>query len=304
MSRDRAMRVAIRDDDACAFTRPDDLERVYGPLGAGLPVSVAVTPFAMESFHLGDPVRFFQKGPPLPLSGNNEMVGYLKTGLRSGRFSVLCHGYSHEYKRHSRGGLVQECVWKDDERLAREGVLAKQHLEEALDCQVRTFVPPGNAMRVRAIRRIGSVFPRILATVPMRRWREFLVSPRTLGSLARRIAGQLSYGAPPPVPERLGPAWLLPSMSLTASSEWSALAERFALHQRLGGDLVVAVHYWELRGATRDLFHRFLDHAVAQGASFAHCDELFPAGPPVVRSESRRGSSCWRPAHPPADGTR
>ncbi|MCC7236056.1 MAG: DUF2334 domain-containing protein [Bryobacterales bacterium] len=279
MSRERTMRVAIRDDDACAFTRPDDLERAYAPTGGNLPVSVAVTPFAVESFHLGDPARFFQKDQELPLSENGEMAGYLKAGIRSGRFSVLCHGYSHEYKRNSRGGLVQECVWKDDERLVREGVLAKRHLEETLGCAVRTFVPPGNAMRVPAIQRLGHHFPRILATVPMRRWREFLVCPRTFGSLARRVAGQFRYGAPPPAPERLGPAWLLPSMSLTASSDWSSIADRFALHQRLEGDLVVAVHYWELRGATRDLFHRFLEHAVAQGATFTHCDDLFPAMP-------------------------
>ena len=54
-----AVRIAIRDDDTCFFTRPEELEAVYAPLGEWLPVSLAVTPFAVEAFHLGDPVRFF-----------------------------------------------------------------------------------------------------------------------------------------------------------------------------------------------------------------------------------------------------
>ena len=37
------MRCAIRDDDTSFFTRPDDLERVYGRYwGRGIPVSLAV----------------------------------------------------------------------------------------------------------------------------------------------------------------------------------------------------------------------------------------------------------------------
>jgi hypothetical protein len=65
------MRFAIRDDDTCYFTRPEELDRAYRWLPASVPVSLAVTPFAVQSFHLGDPVKFYQSGPPQPLEANH-----------------------------------------------------------------------------------------------------------------------------------------------------------------------------------------------------------------------------------------
>ncbi|HZO54548.1 MAG TPA: DUF2334 domain-containing protein [Bryobacteraceae bacterium] len=270
------MRLAIRDDDTNYYTRPAELEEVYAPLGASVPVSLAVTPFAVESFYLGDPVRFFQSGAPQPLSGNPELAAYLRKGIGTGRWSVMCHGYTHAYVRNSARELIQECVWKDDHRLGKEAALGRQHLEEVLGCQVRAFVPPGNTIRLSAMRAVGKTFPHLLATVPARRWREFLRFPTAGGMLARRLAYEFFHNLPCPRAERFGGAWLLPSLSLTQNCRWENLITRFAMCRRLGADLIVAVHYWELQGTVRELFYRFLDYAAQNGATFAHCDELFP----------------------------
>jgi hypothetical protein len=270
------MRLAIRDDDTSYYTRPRELEEVYAPLGSGVPVSLAVTPFAVQSFHLGDPERFYQSGSPQALASNPELTAYLREGIGTGRFSVMCHGYTHAYQRKRDGQLVQECVWKDDARLGREAALGRSHLEEVLAAPVRSFVPPGNSIRLSAMRAVGRTFPRLLTTVPARRWREFLRFPRAAGLLARRLVSEWRLSGPSPRAEQFEGVWLLPSLSLTANSRWEDLITRFSVCQTLGADLIVAVHYWELRGAVRDLFCRFFDHALRNGAELAHCDDLFP----------------------------
>lgn len=269
------MRLAIRDDDTSFYTGPSELETLYAPLGSSVPVSLAITPFAVESFHLGDPDRFYQGDVPQPLGANAELTAYLREGIALGRWTVLCHGYTHAYLRDSHQRLIQECVWKDDVRLGQEAALGRRYLEDTLACPVRAFVPPGNAIRLSAMRAIGASFPNFLTTVPARRWREFLRFPSAAAMLARRVACELLYQGPSPKPQRFGRLWLLPSLSLTRSSRWEELVHRFSVCQRLGADLVLAVHYWELQGPVRDLFYRFLDFALRKGASFAHCNDLF-----------------------------
>jgi len=294
------MRLAIRDDDTSYFTRPSELEDIYAPLGTSVPVSLAVTPFAVESFFLGDPERFHQSDLPRPLGGNPELTAYLREGIGAGRWSVMCHGYTHAYARSASGDLIPECVWKSGERVGREAALGKRYLEETLNCTVRAFVPPGNAMRLPAMRAASRTFPRLLTTVPARRWREFARFPLAAGVLARRLAHQIRHGGPNPHPERLGAAWLLPSLSLTAVSQWAGLVERFDVCRRLGADLALAVHYWELRGEVRGLFYRFLEHAAARGAVFVHCDDLFPGAAASQAAAATRRAPSWRPAFPPA----
>jgi hypothetical protein len=299
------VRLAIRDDDTCFFTRPEELEAVYAPLGEALPVSLAVTPFAVEAFHLGDPVRFYQGIEPKPLAAHGELVAYLRESIGHGRFSALCHGYTHAYTRTAGGELLQECLWKEAGRLASEAALAKRALEGTLGCRVRTFVPPGNAISLAAARGIGRSFPRLLTTIPLRRWREFLTVPSGWAPFARRAWGQLRHGAPPPRPERVGGVWFLPSISLTGRTTWQQLVRYFDLCRRHEAGLVVAVHYWELEGEVRSLFYRFLEYVSARGAEFVHCDQLFPAPEGEARPEPdshvRSGATRrWRPAFPPA----
>jgi hypothetical protein len=138
------MRFAIRDDDTCFFTRPEDLERIYSRLPDCV-ASLAVTPFALKSDHLGDPSRFCQSGSPMALHKNRELVAYLSDGIDRGRYSILCHGFTHEYERRG-ADLIQECLWKDPERLRVEATFSKAYLEQVLETSVDTYVPPGNSI--------------------------------------------------------------------------------------------------------------------------------------------------------------
>ena len=86
------MLFAIRDDDTCYFTQPEELERVYARL-PGFAVSLAVTPFALKSEHLGDPLLFRQSGPPRPIHANPTLVNYLRQETARRRYSTRRAGH-------------------------------------------------------------------------------------------------------------------------------------------------------------------------------------------------------------------
>jgi hypothetical protein len=92
--------VILRDDDTCAFTPVDCLERLYRPfLDRDLPVSLAVIPDVNSDARRPDGRREeflqFNHGtttPRIPIGQNKALVKYL---LGQPLFKVLHHGYDH-----------------------------------------------------------------------------------------------------------------------------------------------------------------------------------------------------------------
>jgi hypothetical protein len=276
------MRFAIRDDDTCYFTSPGELEAVYSRLWPSAPVSLAVTPNAVESFFPGDPDRFHQGEFPRPLAENRELCGWLRSKVEAGRISVLLHGHTHEYRRGEAGRLVPECLWKSPGRLASETRLGRQQIFEALGVLPSVFVPPGNAMSRAAVRAVAASVPRILAAVPLRQ-------PSFSAAWARRAWHQVRSGGPNPRPEWYEGAWLHPCYPLTGQVSFARLREQFLRCQRRGADFVVSVHYWELRGGILENLYRIADFALSRGARPALCEEVFPpCGGPAALPSGRR----------------
>jgi Uncharacterized protein conserved in bacteria (DUF2334) len=290
------MRFAIRDDDTCYFTRPRDLERVYQRL-SGWPVSLAVTPFALKSDHLGDPARFRQSGEPMPMEENPELVSYLAEAIGQRRYSILAHGFTHEYLRQGPA-LIQECLWKDPARLGMEAAQSREYLERLLGSQIETYVPPGNSISRAGIAAVGQTFPNILATLPLRRAQEFLFRASDAGAWCQRLADQIRFGGPSLAGYRLGKVRLLACTSWTAVADWRLTCARLELARRLNADFTVAVHYWELKGRVLDGLLQLADQALAMGFEPAHCADLFAptanASAPVIRPlQVRKEETTW-----------
>jgi hypothetical protein len=270
------MRFAIRDDDTCYFTAPEQLDRVYRRL-PGIPVSLAVTPFALQSFHLGDPARFRQGREPHVIERNHDLVAHLREGVQSGRYTILCHGFSHEY-HHVDNKWIPECVWKGAQVVAAETELGARLLGDLLACDVGGYVPPGNAITRANIEAVGSTFPRLFATLPVKRWREFVLDPVGRAAWKQRLFDQIKLGGPQPQPYHLGQIQMLTCTSLTALASWDSIVRRLRLCQAQGADFVVAVHYWELCGPLLDRLCRLVDLAHSAGFQPAHCASLFEDG--------------------------
>jgi hypothetical protein len=94
--------VILRDDDTCAFTPPDRLERLYRPfLERGLPVNLAVIPEVRTGVRTPDgALEGFltagagPAGPLAPIGASRELVAYLQG---EPGYQVLQHGCHHDY---------------------------------------------------------------------------------------------------------------------------------------------------------------------------------------------------------------
>jgi len=279
------MRLAIRDDDTSYFTSPEQLERAWNGLIGQIPISLAVTPNALEPFHLGDADRYYQSSESRALRDNPDLVTWLRGQISSGNISVLCHGYTHEYKRVSSRRLLPEYVWKPYPRLANETALAKRHLESALGTKVEIFVPPSNAVSRAGLEALRPHFPNVNATVPLRRLADIRMD--SISAYMRRFWYQASYGSPNPHAEQIAGVNLLPSFSLSRGASWKSLLERLECCSELGADLIVAVHYWEMDEALRDCLKRLVEYATRSGSQFVHCRSLF-------QDAAARGPAKWK----------
>ena len=271
------MRFAIRDDDTSYFTRADELDRVWRDFLPRVPVSLAVIPASLEPFHLGDSARYYQGTEPFPITANSELVAWLREKSRNNSIAVLCHGYTHEYRRTPSTRLCQEYIWKPYERLRHETAAGKAMLEAAIGEPVDTFVPPGNAISGDGLRAVGESFQNVLTTLPLRRPQDLQPNWPHVEAYARRLFYQLRYGIPNPFVEELAGVRMAPSFSATKSTLWDHIHQKLVLCHRLNADFVVAVHYWEVDQRLKELMRRLIDAADRLGFEFATCPQVFEA---------------------------
>ena len=137
------MQFLIRDDDACALTRPEEIEECYGRLWDEIPIGLSVTPFRIpDKPGFGIPETLTELDEPHPLGENTEMVAFLRQQIAAGRIFVALHGY-----HHARVDGQPEYVGGED--LARKTREGRSYLEELLGCPITTFVPPNNGVSER-----------------------------------------------------------------------------------------------------------------------------------------------------------
>ena len=285
------MRFAIRDDDTSYFTRPEELDKLWGGFLPYVPVSLAVVPVSLEPFHLGDPERFYQGAKQHPLRDNPELVAWLRAHLGNGSIAVMCHGYSHEYRRTGPSGLEQEYVWKPFDRLKRETAEGKQQLETALGREITTFVPPGNGISGAGLDAVRLCFSNVLTTLPLRRPQDLRPDRQHLAAYARRFYYQLRHGIANPFGDQLRGLHLIPSVSVTEHTTWEEIRDKMLRCHRLNANFIAAVHYWEVDQRIKDLLWRLVDLAQTMNCEFRTCPEMFDNGASTERL-NYRGTEC------------
>lgn len=278
------MRFAIRDDDTSYFTRPEELDRLWGEFLPHLPISLAVVPRALEPFNLGDPERFYQGAEQHSLHENRELVSWLKQHLAAGSVAVMCHGYSHEYRRRGPKHLEQEYLWKPFERLLAETRDGKQELESALSLPITTFVPPGNGISGAGLEAVRASFSNILTTFPLRRPQDLRADWQYILAYTRRLYYQLRHGMANPFGEDLRGLRLIPSVSVTQLVNWEEVRDKLLLCHKYNANFVAAVHYWEVDQRLKDMLWRLIEMAQKLNYDFTTCPEMFEANAPSALS--------------------
>jgi hypothetical protein len=179
--------VIWRDDDACALTPAEYLDRLYRPfLDQNLPVHLAVIPNVRTdtTYRGGHPEGFLvaKKSPVdlhLPISAHQELVRYLQDNPG---YEILQHGYNHEIVNRS-------CEFEkhDSREIVRRLEQGTHHLLEAGFPRPQTFVAPYDRFTRTSIKETAKRFPIISSCWFELRRLPFAWWPRYFLKKARRL---------------------------------------------------------------------------------------------------------------------
>ena len=181
------MKFIIRDDDACGYTKPEEIENFYKNIFPFIPICISVTPFRIPGYFGEDPIEFwgipkeyYGELYPIPLIKNNELLSFLKNGINNEYIDVALHGYNHvsikilkeqiKTKNYIPQISGREYLYSSD--LLRKTKEGKKILEDLLDCKINTFVPPGNAISREGLEAIINNNLNLVGTYP-HSWRIF-----------------------------------------------------------------------------------------------------------------------------------
>ncbi len=230
------MRFLIRDDDTCAYTRPDDLVRCYASIWDHQPVGLAVTPFRIPGDFHTVPASHRGRTDPLPLEDNAELVAFLREQSAGGRIEILLHGYHHTKPR----GLPEYVGETDLLRKTREG---KAYLEGLLHCRIDTFVPPNNDIGREGLEAVAACGLNLVNVPPLlrpsRRRLRLENVPNYLKVRYYRTVKKMRY----PHVLRFADHSEVSYYAVTPSQRLEDLVDGFVNCRRDRGVFVAAVHY-------------------------------------------------------------
>ena len=269
------MKVAIRDDDTCYFTAPDELAGVYGDVWDRVPICLATVPFAIGYERAGIPREHWRTGDAFALERNAELVPFLRDLVAHKRATVALHGYTHQ---DYPGGFEFQAA-PDPERRVSHGLA---YLQQTLGAPISIFVPPHNALSRRGLAAVSGAGLNLLGSFlsfrpTMRPW-ELRTLPnwwrvRTLrAATGRSRHDRFVY----PFALRYRNHAEFGCHSLVPGSTVDELVAGFEEARRIGGDFCIATHYWEVDSALKAVLLRVLDHcAKYPNVRFVRAEELF-----------------------------
>jgi len=86
------MRFALVDHDTNYFTKPAQLESVYGEIWGKIPISLSVVPFHACTKSGAIPQEYWQGDRIFPIGENKKLVEFLKRKIDENKISILMHG--------------------------------------------------------------------------------------------------------------------------------------------------------------------------------------------------------------------
>jgi hypothetical protein len=137
-------KLIIRDDDTCFFTAPHDLDKAFDNLiSKGFKVTLSVIPETSGIF------RTKRLSPELQLErkcvwDNAELVAYICDRMKKREVDLSLHGFTHEYKEFP--AIIPELKWKSATLVERELKVAISNYKKSFGKDIKSFVPPSNAL--------------------------------------------------------------------------------------------------------------------------------------------------------------
>ena len=252
------MLIAVRDDDTCFFTDPEDLAVAYRDFPP-IRLSLAIVPFAFPR-HGDRPFNArassYARGE-FALAGNRDLIQYLSQGDHE----IMLHGFSHEYKKHGNT-WKPEYVWRSKEELTSLTLKGKMHLEDTLGKKVQVFVAPSNRIAcagIEALEEAGLDFCGIIQHF------DRPISARYLCNYVRRWTYRAFVGLPYPFILDYGRHQEL--FGWPARS-YDYLERAYRIHKQTDTPFVITTHYWVMMSNKdiHDAVLRIVSKALDEGA--------------------------------------
>jgi hypothetical protein len=229
------MKFAIIDADISFFTKPEELRCIYQPVGDDIPISLAVVPFCSGNASCLTDI----KGNDLeyPIGENIELVEFLRSGIISGKFDILLHGYNH---KESECGTNEDTSWKIQK--------GKNYIENLLGKRITVFLPPNSKISVeniKVIERFNLALIGQFSFNPFKRER-----PLSLYNipffLRERIFSISNKDVQYPFVINIGKRKELEPFILVKTTKLQTLTRAIDICKKVNGVFCLEVHYWEL----------------------------------------------------------
>ncbi len=265
------MYIAFRDDDTSYFTKPAEIEKAYDFLEEDECVSLSIVPKTV-TVHKNNifPYDHEPENGYFDIENNKELIKWLKRNIESGKVDPLLHGYSHEYKK-IKDVWVPEMKWKDKERLEKELIEGKEHIEKLLGCNLKVFVAPNNAIDKKAISIVEKMNMDYSGIIMINDRKKNL---RYFLNLVKRWTIRLIYGIPYPGILNYGKHKEL--VAYTVDS-YERLVYEYERCKKKKQPFVVYSHYWVINkhSEVRESLKKIYKYAKEDGAEVVPLSECF-----------------------------
>ena len=267
------MRFAIRDDDTNYFTKPQDLIENYSKVWDLCPVSLSVVPFHGCTKSRAIPLKYWSGQRNFPIGENTELVEFLRSKIKENKISIMLHGYSHKDNPDGYEFVTGNNLFNK----VKEG---KRYLENLFDIEIRTFVPPHNALSKQGLKAVVENGLNIVGNLS---FRKRPLEIRTIVNYAKKKYFQVKWENIYPHALDFGDYKEIGAHSLVPLVTLEKLKSEFDFAYKIEGDFILATHYWEFYAMQEyepmtmgEVFHQFFDYVRQfDGVRFCKVDDLF-----------------------------
>ena len=264
------MKFAIRDDDTCYFTTPEELQQAYDFIPEG-PISLSIVPNTFPA-HKDD---VFPYGRDIPeryysVEENPALIEYLRQN--ADRYDILLHGHTHEYRKVD-GVWRPEMLWKEESVIREETEAGKALLERLLGRKITVFVAPNNGIDARGIHaaeRLGMDYSGIIEH------RDRDVSARYLCNYVRRWTYRAFHGRGAQIPGVLNYGKHKEMVAYEVGN-YDRLRQEYEQCKKRNVPFSVYTHYWYLNShpETKALLRRIYEYVTQDGAQLVSLSSCF-----------------------------
>lgn len=148
----KIIKVAIRDDDTCFYTKKEDLVNVFNHFD--IPFTIGVIPFGVGKHINSYPYGTQDDYSPRAVCDNKELLEYLVDLKNKQNVEIAIHGHDHNYIIGKNGKEISYLLHYDTRRLTNIIANDKLLFEKIFGTSISLFIPPSNSLNKKTIKAI------------------------------------------------------------------------------------------------------------------------------------------------------